>query len=557
MSSFEGCAYFRLRTSVRSNVLGEIQLSANQGARIKPHTGRCRHADRHATHLAFRCRLSLQTAKGRTMRRLFVSALSLLVSALAVATPSEPMIDPVAQRDVAIELQALVNRHYVTTEGAQALSTALQSALDSGLFDQSVSESEWIAQVNQLMQQAVPDRHLGVLGKQRYRQLRAQFHPQQPTPPSADRSAAQPDSAHSSPTPASTAHSSAHHSGATTAGGDQGEALLTVAGVSAVAEIGRDGLNQVGYLALQRFDGSDRAIAAISRIMATFADSDRLVIDLRQCRGGDVEMVQHLSNFLYTKRTHLLSNLGPKDAAGKQALTERWAEPNSLSAKYASKPVDVLISEHTFSAAESFAFGLKATGRARLIGEPSGGGGHMNDFYALPHGFGVSISIGRTFDPRTGLGWESSGVRPDVLTQVDHALSHTVGLITTESGKLAKLDEHQRDVHAVLQRYANAWYRGDEEQMAVILAPDFHALFRSEGMPLQRNRSAQLSATAAGAGEQPRLYHNRIIDQIKVDGDQATARLVLRATSHEMRLERTTQGWRVAHDLGHNKVGHS
>jgi hypothetical protein len=497
------------------------------------------------------------------MTRALLAALLLLFSTVSGALTRQDLIDTDAQQQVVSELRALLERHYVTEKEARALSAALGEALERGIFARSTREAALVKQINHVLQQTVPDRHLGVLGAERYREVSALFHPTATDPVLATGHTAQhpgvqhqghQDGSHQAPA----GHSPAQHG--TEAEADraerQADSLLSVAGVSAVAEINRDGLNQIGYLALERFDGSDRAIAAISRIMTNLADSERLIIDLRKCHGGDVEMVRNLSNYLYAKRTHLLNTLGARDAEGGQTISERWTEPNALSAKFASKPVDVLISSETFSAAESFAFGLQVTSRARLIGIASGGGGHMNDFFALPRGLGVSISVGRTFDPRTGLGWESSGVTPDVQTEVDHALSKTIELITAESGKLAQLNPQQREIHDLLQRYANAWYRADEEQMAMTLAADYHASFQSDKAPAERNRRAQLAATVAGSGVIPQLYHNRIIDQIAIDGDQASARLVLRTTTHLVQLKQTAQGWRVTRDLGRDKPGH-
>jgi len=215
---------------------------------------------------------------------------------------------------------------------------------------------------------------------------------------------------------------------------------LEAAGLSGAAEISRDGLNQVGYIAFARFNGSGQAIAILERIFATLADSERMIIDLRESRGGDAEMVKALSNYFFDQPMHLVTSIGPKQANGKRPTFERVTSPNSQSERFAGKPLDILISGKTFSAAESFAFGMKVTGRARLIGEATGGGGHMNDFFPLPAGFGASISVGRTFDPRSNKGWEGTGVTPDVPVEADHAMSKTLQLITEESGRLAALD---------------------------------------------------------------------------------------------------------------------
>lgn len=489
---------------------------------------------------------------------------------LPLAHAEETVVEPELQQQVIVELQQLIGQHYVLNDGARRLVDGLQQARERGDFDAAKTQSAFIKHSNGLMQAAFPDRHLGLLEPTRYRTLQQRFHPTAATNETgADKHGMTEPAiqAHAPVAPGSHAQqSSAPHHGGHDGAHQEGESsraekLLAVAGVSAVAEISRDGLNQIGYLALQRLDGSARSSSVIKQIFETFSDSDRLILDLRQCAGGDVEMVEQISSYLYDKPTHLVSSIGPKLGGGDREVIERWTTPSELSAEHFDKPVDVLISSKSFSAAESLAFGLSITNRARLIGQPSGGGGHMNDFYPLPGGFGASISIGRTYDPRTGKGWEASGVVPDVLTQVDHALSETIALITLESGKLDALDADQTAVYAQIQDYATAWYRADDGRMAELLDANFQATHAptsgNSRQPLpHRDRASQITATANGVGARPALYHNRIISQIEVDGAQATARLVLRETIHLLRFHRTAAGWLMLNDEFRNKRLH-
>jgi hypothetical protein len=48
-----------------------------------------------------------------------------------------------------------------------------------------------------------------------------------------------------------------------------------------------------------------------------------------------------------------------------------------------------------------------------LMSERTGGGGYSGTFARLPHGFTMFVSTGRTFDPRSGAGWQVDGIRPD------------------------------------------------------------------------------------------------------------------------------------------------
>jgi len=92
---------------------------------------------------------------------------------------------------------------------------------------------------------------------------------------------------------------------------------------------------------------------------------------------------------------------------------EVWTRDEVPSARLPHVPVYVVTSADTFSAGEAFAFALQKTGRAVIVGERTGGGGYSGNFARLPHGFTMFVSAGRTFDPRTGKGWQVEGVHPD------------------------------------------------------------------------------------------------------------------------------------------------
>ena len=90
--------------------------------------------------------------------------------------------------------------------------------------------------------------------------------------------------------------------------------------------------------------------------------------------------------------------------------------------RYLERPVFVVTSSETPSAAEGFAYHLKHFGRARVVGEATAGAAHPVQRFPLSDGLQVWIPTGRAVNPRTGTNWEGTGVEPDIEAPADRAL---------------------------------------------------------------------------------------------------------------------------------------
>jgi len=182
--------------------------------------------------------------------------------------------------------------------------------------------------------------------------------------------------------------------------------------------------DNIGYLDVRGFSDDPAALRFADSVMATLSGVRALIIDLGQNRGGGPEMVRLLSTYLFDKPTHLVSSF----MRGMSQPSERWTLSEVRGARLGSVPVFVLTSSRTISAAESFAFGLKARNRITIVGEPTAGGGHFGDVVSLPGGFSMFLPRGRTYDPRTNEGWEATGIQPDVRVPYERALDTALEL---------------------------------------------------------------------------------------------------------------------------------
>ena len=75
----------------------------------------------------------------------------------------------------------------------------------------------------------------------------------------------------------------------------------------------------------------------------------------------------------------------------------------------------MLVDRRSGSASEAVAFTLQTAGRARVVGDRTGGAANLlGDSFALPHGFLLWAPEARPVNPKTGANWERIGVKPDV-----------------------------------------------------------------------------------------------------------------------------------------------
>lgn len=106
-------------------------------------------------------------------------------------------------------------------------------------------------------------------------------------------------------------------------------------------------------------------------------------------------------------------------------MTPTWVPGRRYGAK---KPLYILISNKTFSAAEGFAYDLQALGRAVIVGERSGGGAHPFEYRRVHPHFVLSLAEGRSVNPITGGNWQGTGVTPDVPVPPGGALDKALEL---------------------------------------------------------------------------------------------------------------------------------
>jgi C-terminal processing protease CtpA/Prc len=181
----------------------------------------------------------------------------------------------------------------------------------------------------------------------------------------------------------------------------------------------------VGYLDLRVFAPVATAADLAQAAMSLLAQSPALIIDLRRNGGGHGEMAALLSAYVLDESVEL-SGVYDRPSG---TLTRSFSPAVVPGRRFGGrKPLYILISNKTFSAAEAFAYDLQAMQRAVVVGETSGGGAHPFAYRAINERFILSLPEARSINPITDGNWQGRGVQPDVATAPDQALQVAIQL---------------------------------------------------------------------------------------------------------------------------------
>jgi C-terminal processing protease CtpA/Prc len=282
-------------------------------------------------------------------------------------------MQPIRTAALVDQLQALLSEHYVFPEAARDIRGALAAGLASGRYD--VDAVGLAARVTDDLQSINGDRHLRLM------------HSPEPIPD-----------------------------------GDDHE--VEVAELTRYAEDTAGGVRRV-----ERLDGNiglldlcpllfppSMAAAAVTSAMTLLAPTAALIIDVRDCVGGDPTMVALLCSYLFDDEPVHLTDVVERAGA---STRQYWTLPYVPGRRFGgSKPVYVLTGPATFSGAEELAYDLQQLRRATVVGGRTKGGAHPRQAFRVHPHLQATIPVARALNPVSGTNWETCGVTPDV--DVDH-----------------------------------------------------------------------------------------------------------------------------------------
>jgi len=288
--------------------------------------------------------------------------------------------DPATRRTVVEQAATVLEKEYVFPDIGAKIAALLRRNLASGAYDNISSAREFAAAVGKDLRSINGDKHL---------ELEYSFEPIPEHRP-----------AQSAEADAKYAASVAYQNG----------------GFTRVERL--DG--NVGLIELQGFFSPELAGEEATEAMAFVKHTDALIIDIRNNGGGNPGMVQLLASYFFNSPTEL-NGIYMRETGRTQ---QYWTVPYLPTPRYLQKPVYILTSSGTPSAAEAFAYDMQVNKRATIVGETTWGGANPGHTFRLSEHFGVFVPRGRAVNPVTKTNWEGTGVKPDVPSPAEKALEN-------------------------------------------------------------------------------------------------------------------------------------
>jgi len=306
-------------------------------------------------------------------------------------SPDSIRVDARTRARVVRRLAALLDSVYVSPEVGKQMSDSLRARLSRGAYDRHPTGPSLAIRLNTDLEQIAHDKHMQIAYRARARPD-AGFGQDSP-PPSPEELA------------------------------QQRRALdETNCGFRSVEQLE----GNVGYLRLDAFEDPALCESTLAAAMTFVGGTQALIVDLRENGGGQAAMVVSLASYLFDRRTHL-NDRWTRVTGNTQSF---WTRDSVGGRRFGGdKPVYVLTSAHTFSAAEEFAYDLQALKRGTIVGETTAGGAHPTSEATIDDHFAITLPWGKPINPITGTDWEGVGVVPDVKASADEALAAALKLI--------------------------------------------------------------------------------------------------------------------------------
>jgi carboxyl-terminal processing protease len=197
--------------------------------------------------------------------------------------------------------------------------------------------------------------------------------------------------------------------------------------------------DDIGYFHLRGFSNVPESSKIIDEIIREFKDAKAIIIDVRRNGGGDDKVGKAIADrFADRKRLYMITQVREGKEYDDFSQTEYWYTEPEGPVQF-TKPVVLLTSRTSISAAENFALAMRVLPQATIVGDFTSG--CFADVYgdSLPNGWKYFVSY-KLFVDQDGFCWEGIGVPPDLMMvnskedmekRKDRVLEFVIDLINT------------------------------------------------------------------------------------------------------------------------------
>lgn len=174
----------------------------------------------------------------------------------------------------------------------------------------------------------------------------------------------------------------------------------------------------IGYINFKGFASPKSSANTLAAAMNFVANTNALIIDLRENQGGDNDMLLLFCSYFFDKKTDLYTTYFRHE--DKIVTNSTQAEVSGT--KYLHKKIYILTSKNTFSAAEGLAYFLQEHHLAEIIGEKTPGAANPVDPFVIQNQYLLLVPTGKVSSSLDGKNWEHIGVSPDLKVNTKDAL---------------------------------------------------------------------------------------------------------------------------------------
>jgi hypothetical protein len=197
----------------------------------------------------------------------------------------------------------------------------------------------------------------------------------------------------------------------------------------------------VGYIAFDTFHRAEAMGETLAAAMDFVANTDALILDLRNNDGGRADAVALLVSYFVEGNPQELVGIYWKPLS---KTVESFTSPSTRGKKYLDRDVYLLTSKDTVSAAEALCYNMRNLKLATLVGEVTAGAANPGSVKRIDDHFSLFLPTGRAVDSLTGKNWEGTGINPDLVVSAADSLRKAQILALKAIEKKADANKRQK-----------------------------------------------------------------------------------------------------------------